>query len=272
MIFLETFNFSLTIFYLVGLKPATNRVTNKRKFTDHISVIITSASSVSITVYLVFFPHFPSYGVIFVLIYYGSLIPSLLMILTANVQCYLHKNTYYSILKQIGKLERMMKEKTLNLSINNFAFRYKLKVTMLYILFLLSQTLVFFEVWFLHLQNSWSSILISLIRLTYPMQLSHFVLHCDTVTMFFIELNKEIQNSPVILRTPNKIKFLKYVKLMHLDLWKLMVKLNNFFGLNLLFTTIFWFIDITHQLYWIFLSTHAKLNLLGLLGELKNKT
>lgn len=83
MIFLEQFNSSLKMFYLIGLKPATINGTNKRKFIDFITVIVTSTLSVSITIYLIFFPHFPSYGVIFVLIYYGSLTPSLLMILTA---------------------------------------------------------------------------------------------------------------------------------------------------------------------------------------------
>lgn len=264
MIFLEQFNFLLKIFYLIGLRPGIISETNVEKFLDLISVIATSAICALITIYLVFYPHFPSYGVIFVLIYYGSLLPTLLMILTANGHCYFNKNAYQIITNQIGKLEKMLKGKSSGIL---FVFRYKLKIIFLYTLHFSSQILVSIEVWFIDIQNSFSSLLISLIRATYPLQLLHFVLFCDIAAMFFNQINKEIQHAPTFVHTSSKVEFLKYVKLVHMDLWKLVVQINNFFGWNLLFTTIFWFIDIIHQMYWVFLNTHAKLNYLGLFGR-----
>lgn len=241
--------------------------TRAGKLKDFTTVTVTSTICGVISIYLTFFPHFPSYGVIFVLIYYGSLLPSLLMILTANGHCYFYRNSYQIIMNQIGKIEKMFNEKSLRLSFQYIAFRYKLKIVFLYILFFTSQILVFIEVQFLDSQNTCSSFLIATIRATYPMQLLHFVLYNDIATMFFIQLNEEIKHSPIFVHSFSKIEFLKYVKLVHMDLWKFVVEINNFFGWNLLFTTIFWFVDITHQLYWIFLNTHEKLYWLGIIGK-----
>lgn len=263
MIFLEQFNFLLKIFYLTGLKPGI-RETNMEKLTDLITVIVTSTICVVITIYLAFFPHFPSFGVIFVLLHYGSLLPSLLMILSANGQCYFNKNAYQIIMNQNGKLEKIFKEKSLRFL---FAFRYKLKIAFLYTLYFSSQIIVSIEVLLIDSKNSISLLLIFSIRAMYPLQLLHFILFCDIATMFFHQLNKEIRNSSTFVHTSSKTEFLKYVKLVHMDLWKLVVQINNFFGWNLLFTTMFWFIDIIHQLYWIFMNTHAKLNFLGVFGR-----
>lgn len=267
MIFFEQFNFSLKIFYIIGLKPATISGTNIRKFVDLIAVIATSSLCVSITIYLLFFPHFPSYGVIFVIIYYGSLLPSLLMILAANGQCYFNKNAYQIIIKQIGKMEKTLKEPSLRLSFKFIAFRYNLKFVIMYMLYFSSQICVFVEVWQVDSENALSSIFISVLRASYPIQLLHFVLYIDIATMFFGQLNEEIVHSLNFDHASSKIEFLKYVKLMHLELWKLVVGINDFFGWNLLFTSIFWSVDITHEIYWIFLNTHANVNLLGLFGR-----
>lgn len=264
MTFFEQFNFLLKIFYVIGLKPNIIRETNQGKVMDLITVLVTSSISTAITIYLIFFPHFSSYGVIFVLIYYGSLFPSLLMILTANGHCYFNKSTYQLITNQVGKLEKMFKGKSSQIL---FAFHYKLKIAFLYTLYILSQILVSVEVWFVDSQNSCSSFLISFFRAMYPLQLLHFVLFCDIATMFFHQLNDKVQHTPMFDHKSGKIELLKYVKLVHMELWRMVVQVNKFFGWNLLFTSIFWFIDTTHQLYWIFLNTHTKLNYLGLLGR-----
>lgn len=173
------------------------------------------------------------------------------------------------IINQIGKLEKHLDDKSLRLLIRSTAVRYKLKMVLLYIMYFLSQILVFVEVWLLDSENTLSSVFIMLFRATYPMQVLHFVLYCDIVTMFFRALNEDIRQSPIFVHHVSKIEFFKYAKLVHLDLWKLVVEINNFFGLILLFSTMFWFIDITHQLYWIFLNAYSKLNWLGIIGGYK---
>lgn len=266
MIFLNEFNFILKIFYFIGLKPSTIDKTFVQKFIDFITVAITSTVCLILTVYLIFVPHFSSYGIIFTLIYYGSLCPSLLMILTANWQCYFSKTTYQIIINQIDKLEKHVDEKSLRLSMDRLAFRYKLKTVILFILFFQSQILVFVEVWHIDPDRAFSSLLISSVRATYPLELLHFVLYSDIAAMFLNRLNEKVQHSPIFVHRSGKIDFLKYVKLVHSDLWKLIVGVNKFFGWNLLFTAIFWFINITHQLYWIFLAARDEPKALELAG------
>lgn len=265
MAFLEQFKILLLTFYLIGLKPMITR----NKFVNLVPGIVTSAIGIIVTTYLALFPHLTSYGLISVLIYYGSLLPSLLVIITANGQCFFNNATYHSITKHISKLENIFKERSLERSLQCVAPRYifRLKVLLIYILLFLAQGLVFAEVWFLDRKNLWSSFFISTIRANHPMHLFHFVLYINIVTIFFQILNEEIRNSPTFVVLSRKIEFLKYIKLMHMELWKLNGQINNFFGLNLLFITLYFFIYITHQVYWIFLNTHAKLDVLGLLGK-----
>lgn len=266
MIFLEQFSFPLKLFYFIGLKPTIKTQTKIRKLVDLIPVVVTSSLCVSLTIYLLFFPHFSSYGVIFVLIYYGSLIPSTLMIVTANGQCHFSKKDYKAIIDQIEKIEKQLDEKSIRLSIKCVAFRYQLKFVIIYTVFLASQILVFVEVWEIHSGKEWSSVVLSVVRATYPVQLLHFVLYCDIAAMFFKQLNGEFQHTPILVCKSDKIEFLKYVKLVHYDLWKLIHEINTFFGWNLLFMAMFWFIYITHQLYWIFLNTQETLYVLHVCG------
>lgn len=266
MIFFEQFKILLTFFYIIGLKPAITTRTKMERIVDLIPVIITSFLCGTLTIYLLFFPHFSSYGIIFGMIYYGSLLPSLLMILSATAQCFFNKKAYKAIINQIGKLEKQMDEKSVRHSLKCAALRYKLKFLIVYTVFFVSQILVFVEVLVLHPGRELSSFLISSIRATYPIQMLHFVLYGDIATMFLYQLNRKFRQTPTFVQKCGKIEFLKCVKLVHYNLWKLVDGINKFFGWNLLFITMYWFIHITHQSYWIFLNTHTKLFKLELFG------
>lgn len=275
MIFFEQFNLLLRVFTLFGFKPnLTIAETNLQKSINFVRVIVPSVIYIIVTLYLANYPHLTSYGIISVLIYYASFLPSVLMILTANGQCFFYNSSYQIILNLIGKVESRFKEKKLRLSLQCVAFHYRLKMVLVYSLYFFSQGFLFFEVWFLDSPHVLSSVFISVIRATHPLQLFHFIVYSDIIGMLFHELNVEIRNSPTFVHLSSKIEFLKYVKLMHMDLWKLVGQINHFFGWNLLFTTMYVFIYITHQFYWIFLNTHDKLDLLGLFGIYKrhNKT
>lgn len=266
MIFLEEFNLTLIFFYYTGLSPST-RSGSGSKFLDVAIVVTMSTLCASITIYLVFVPHFTGHGVIFTLIYYGSLPISLLMIISANLHCYFKRNVYHTIVNQVVKLEKHFDEKALTYSIKRLAFLFRIKFVILYWLCILSQTFVILEDLTFHTDRIGSTLLIFFIRATYPMQLLHFVLFSDVATLFFRELNTKVQKWPSVIHKSAKITYLKYIKLVHSDLWKLIVGVNNFFGWNLLFTSIFWFIYITHQLYWIFLTIHEKYGIFPMLGK-----
>lgn len=272
ILFCEQFNYFLRIFVLPGLKPVTIVETTPKKCLVVIHLLMTSVLCVWITLHLTFYPHLTSAGIVSVLIYYASLVPSLLMIISANGQCFFKRNSYHRITDLIASIEDIMKEKSLRQSLQSAAFRYRLKILFIYIPFFVSQGLLFVEVYFWDSQLLLSSFLISLIRATHPLQMFHFILYGDIIGMFFHGLNEEIKNLPACVLLSSKIEFLKYIKLMHMNLWKLNMSINNFFGWNLLFTTMYWFIYITHQFYWIFISTHDKIDVVGLIGTDHNFT
>lgn len=193
------------------------------------------------------------------------------MILNANARCCCCKHTYQSILNLIQQIECEYKQKTLReLPIQSIALRYRLKAALILVLFFLSQGLVFAEVWRANVNYLGSSFLISFVRITYPIQILHFILYNDILVMFMHKLNDEIKDLPDFLHSSSKIELLKFVKMMHMDLWKLVGLINNYFGWNLVFTLMYSFIYITGQLYWIYLTVHDKLDVLGLIGKSDN--
>lgn len=268
MLFIEQFSILLRIFYITGLKPVPTVESNLKDKVSLLPVILSPIFGTAIATYLAFFPHFDSHGPISVIINYGLILTSFLMILSANGQCFCYKRTYQSILNLIQQVEDKYKEKSLRrLPVQSIALRYRLKVASIFFLYFLSQGLVFAEVWLDNVNHLDSAFLTSFMRSTYPIQIIHFVLYNDIVVMLIHKLNDEIKDSPAFLHSSSKIEFLKYLKLMHMDLWKLVVMINNFFGWNLLFTIMYSFIYITYQLYWIFLTMHDKLDVLGVIGK-----
>lgn len=265
----EHFKILLRIFSFAGLAPifVTAAETN---YTYLIPAILTSLTSIVIVTFLLFFPHFESYGPINTIINFASLTSSLLMILSANWQCYYYKSVYLRIVRRIQQMEnRFTQTFSKKSSLKIIAFRYRLKVLLIFFLFFLSQGLVFTEAWLVgEAHGLVSSFFTSLSRFMYPIIILHIVLYSDTVTIFIQELNEDIRNSPICFHSSAKMELLKKIKLMHMDVWKLVMQLNRYFGWNLLFLVLSAFVYITYQLYWIFLTLQVKWNPIGLIGRL----
>lgn len=265
MLFNNRFSVLLKIFFISGSRPVPTESNLK-----YLPVIVSTILSITTAVYLAFYPHFNFNSTITVIISYSAILTLLFMILNANVQCCFAKCTYQGILNQIQKIERKFEQKTSRrLPIESIALRYRLKAAAIVFLFFLSQGLVLTEVWLANEKYLSSSFLRSLIRSAYPIQILHFVLYSDILVMFMHKLNDEIKDLPAFVHSSSKMEFLEYVKLMHMNLWKLVGLINKFFGWNLLFTVIYSFVYITFQLYWIFYTVHGKLDVLGAIGKTK---
>lgn len=268
MFLLEQFNTLLSLYKFIGLAPISAKAdTTLKKLIYILPVILVSFFSLCVATFLLVFPHFESYSSIHTIINFASQISFLLIIFTANCQCFHYKTVYQNIAYQIQQIEKRGQEKFWVRSSVNIKFKYVLKMGIIFFLFFLSQGLVFVEVLVTVSSHIWSSILTSLLRLIYPLAALHVILFSDIVTIFILELNEQIRNSITFFHSSSKIDILKNVKLMHMDLWKLVTQINVFFGWNLLFIIINSFINITYQLYWIFLALELKWNVLAIVGR-----
>lgn len=270
MVVLEQFNGFLKIYSILGQSPistATAKNTNWKKFTNLIPVILSSFLSICIATFLSIFPHFTN-GLIEIILTFLSLLSLLLVILTANWQCYYHRSIYQNVIIRIQQLENRCRNLfSANVQFQSMANQYRLKVFLSFIIFLASQGLVFGEASIISTWNAMlSSLLTSLMRSAYPIAVLHFTLYSDIIATFLQEINQQIRNSPNKFHSISKVKFLKTIKLMHLELWKLVVQINTYFGWNLLFLIVNALIFITYQLYYIFLMVQSKMNVLGLIG------
>lgn len=267
MFILENFNVLFQIFHLVGLAPisAIGQRSNTNRFAYLTSVILCSTSSIIIVTFLLLFPHLTSHGPIHSIIDMVHSLSSLLMILTAIGQCYYRKSTYMIIIHRTQKMEECFRKKVYAKFPVQCACRYRLKVLLILTLYFVTQVLVFIESW-LGDGSLISSFLISFIRIIHPLVVLHLVLYIDVATMFLQELNQHIRNSSIFFHS-SKLDLLKNIKLIHMNLWKLVKQINVFFGTNLPFLIINSFMYTTHQFYWIFLTAYAKWNLLGIIGR-----
>lgn len=270
MLVKEHFNVMLLIFQSLGLAtiPLIKKNSTFKYFVNYIPIALTATISSIVAIYLIFFPHFQPFSPIHTIINFASLIGFLLVVLTANCQSYIYRRIYQNIYHRIGQIENRCRQKFLAKFPMKMAMHYRLKVLLIFSLFFTSQGLVFVEV--LHLSEGrgmFSSFLTSLLRSMFPIAILHVVLYSDVITMFIDEINTQITYSPKCYNATNKIEFLKNVKLLHMDLWKLVGQLNVFFGWNLLLLIINSFIYITYQLYWIFLALELKWHTLGMVGK-----
>lgn len=269
MFILEHFNILLCLYKFIGLSPILIKAdTTLKQLICILPVILSSLFSLFIAIFLSVFPHFESYSSIHTIINFASQISFLFIIFTANCQCFYYKSVYRNIIHQIRRIENRGKDKFWVKLPVNIKLHYILKVVAVFLLFFVSQGLVFVEVLLNPVKSHiWSSIFTSLLRLIYPLAALHVILFSDIVTMCILELNEQIKNLVTYSNSSSKIDFLKNIKLMHMDIWNLVTQINIFFGWNLLFLIINSFIYITYQLYWIFLALELKWSLLALIGR-----
>lgn len=268
MLIFEHFHVPTRIFHFAGHAPICSLDLKTQTCSQLVSIAVSSFIAISMAVFLIFVPHLSAYGLIHNVIRLSSVLSGLFVILLANWECWRYKNVYQRLVQRTHRIEKFL--------VNTFSLNetqlipssYKTKVLLIFCLFFVSQSLVFSEVSLATgTRNLLSSVFTSLLRFIHPISVVHFMLYSDTVTIFIQNLNQQTQNSPACLDSKAQVEFLKSVKLLHLDMWKLVRQINIFFGWNLLFVVIHSFIYMQVQLYWIFLTLQVKFSLLGIIGK-----
>lgn len=259
------------IFQLFGFAPinTTTKNVKSNNFVDNIvnlvPTVLCTFFAVSIAYFLLIHPHFESYGPIHGIINMASLFTLTLIVMTGNCASFIKKSVHRNINYNIIQIEHKMHA---NIPIDpHFLRAYQLKMFLILFLFFLSQGLVFYEASLASSAGMLSSFFTSLFRFTVPMATLHVVMFCDTITNYFRRLNLRIKNVSAFFDTASKLEFLRSMKMMHNDIWKILVQLNRYFGWNLLFIVINSFIYITYQLYWIFVTLQKDWDKLGVVGR-----
>lgn len=268
-------NFLLRIFSIIGIAPYARlpKIGNPRTVSHLIPMITSSIFSLSLTIFLLIFPHFESLGPIHTIINFSYVWSLFLTISSANFQCHFYRAVYHRANQRIRQIQKKLSAGTSATKFSyQFQCRFRIKLLAIFVLFFASQGLVFIEVWLIsETRGLWSSLTASLVtstlRIFYPMHIFHIMLHCDVLTMFIRNLNVQAQNLSMRLSATDKVEFLKSIKSMHMELWKLIFNINKFFGWNLLFLMINSFIYISYQLYWIFLSFQLHWGLLAIISK-----
>lgn len=268
MFLYDHFNILFKIFYWTGLAPFPTLDGKVRYSTFIVSVIVSFLINIGVITVLLKFRFYELYGNIETIVnsvFIGSMSISNL---SANVQCYHYKSIYKKIIHGIVAMENNFNNKfSEKISFQKFAFSYRLKIFIMSILLCIYFILQFYESW---LQNDPNLFILTFLSfLTECMAslvLFHVVLYIFIVKMFITELNQRISNSPICFYTSSQVEFLKTIKCMHMDIWKLMVQINKFFSWNLPFLIIHLAIQSIYNVYWIFLTLQVSWNYLYVAG------
>lgn len=269
MFLLDHFQVLLKIFYWTGLAPFPTLDIKQQCYCHIISTIVSSLINVGYVVASFYFQLYTMYGNIAKIVNYAYVGSLSLSNLSAYIQCYHYKSVYRKIIEQIIKMEKNFNITfSTKSSFKTVSHRYRLEVCSISILLFISFTLQFYEAW-LHYDHK-ILIIVTFTVLNQFMSaliLFHVLLYICIVQMFICELNRRLRNAPICFYPKTKIEFLKTIKLMHMEMWRLMMKINTFFSWNLPFLFIHLTIQATYQSYWIFLIVQVEWNLLYVFGK-----
>lgn len=272
MLLYEHFNVMLTLFKLFGIAKIskTKKETRLKHFKEYTPVLVSTLIGLACAMYLIFIPPFNPYSSVHAILSYARLINLSLVVISANCQCFFYRSIYKNIHYRISRMEHRCKERFSATFPRKMAFHYRLKVLLIFSLFFVAQGLVLAEVLIISGRKALLSFFLNLtLRSIFPIAVVHVVLYGDLTTMFIEEMNLQISKTvPKSFYPSIKIELLRNVKLLHMDLWKLVAQLNIFFGWSLLVLIINSFIYITSQLYWIFLALELNWHKLAMIGKL----
>lgn len=267
---IKHFNAYLFVFFIIGVAPLYSEIVNEnhkkmKNKTYLIPVTISSILIVCIAGFLVYCNYLAELGQINTIINCCSVLSGMTFCLSAIFQCCYFPTLYQSLIFQINKIESsLVKRFSENLPLLPFAKRYKQKVMLLFFFLSVSIISATIALWKLFkMEGVFFAILQSFMSGFSGLVVSNSVLYIDMVEMFFRVLNLQIQNSSV---TCKKMKFLKYVKLMHMDLWKVVIQINDFFSWSFLFFTLNYMIYVVYDLYFVFHMLQTDWNAVGISG------
>lgn len=251
------------------MSPFSSFDGRQQTFIFSVLVIVSMLTNMGFLIIAISLEPYQMYGNIQKIVSYSFVVTLVFSNLSANVQCYYYKSVYKRISRQILTMESIFKAKfRQHIRFQAFANRYKSKVLAIFISLSIDLTLKFYESWIQHDFELFIKYCFScLVQCMSNLIICHALLYISIVQMFITELNGRIRSTPIRLSTSGKMDLLKTIKLMHMEIWKLIAQINKFFSFNLTFYIIALAAQTTYYLYWFFLILQVKWNLLYIFRE-----
>lgn len=254
---LKHFNNLLFVFFAFGLAPLRpGTFPLKIKFKSFFLPLIISLIWNVIIIGLQFnYNHPESFGRINKILTVASLSSGLAFNVSAILQCYFHSMEFQNLINQIEKIEKCFEMNfSERVTSSSFARRSRRKVLFMFSLAVVNDVVVIVVLeGFL---GKFDAIMIGLLDFTTNFfsvaVIIHVVIYVDIVQMYLNVLNSIVKNSPIRWYSARKMEFLKKVKLMHMELWKMVMHINHFFSWSLLYFTIDFMVSLVYDLYKIF--------------------
>lgn len=272
MLLLKHYKTYMRIFFIVGLAPfcaksetaeshsRTSKRTAVKSLFCKLVPIINMLISLSQFSFLLKIVDGTLDGKIHVILFYGYFILSILSNVIGNIQCFVYQSVYLDIVRRISHINRLFMTKfSKQIDFQRSYTIYKWKTLIIYSL-LLCATLTSYSL------NGWELSTTFLLRTVVTMletictlSALHPMLYIALIRIFIHEMTDAMKSTKkffqVTVAVLEKCEELKKLKLIHFEVYNLLNKINLYFGWNLLFLLMKYFVDITYNLYWIFIET-----------------
>lgn len=267
MLLLKLYKTFFCIFFVIGLAPfiTENEMTEPsvqrtaiKLFFCKLVPIINLLFSLSHFSFLLIILDGTLDGKIHVILFYGYFILNISSNIVSNIICFFYQSEYLDIIRRIDKIEQSFMNKfskEINLKKSYTSFKWK---TVIIYSILVGATLssYTFDGWQLSEKFVLRSV-VTMLETICTMGSLHPMLFIALIRMFIREMSEALKSSKKSFRMASSIlsEELKKIKIIHFEIYNLVTKINKYFGWKLLFLQVKYFVDITYNLYWIFIET-----------------
>lgn len=270
MLLFKYYKIFLHIFFVIGVAPlcteselaATHRRTKQRivqLFLCRLVPIINLIISLSQFSLLLKIVDGTLDGKVQVILFYGYFTLTILTNIVGNVQCFFFRSEYFDITRQVHHIEQLFRVKfSKQIDLQRSYNIFQLKILILFsMLICATLTSFLFNGWvFSH--TTMLRMVVTILETICTLGTLQPMLYVSLIRIFVQEMNVTLKSTKKIFRMADaifeKCEALEKLKLIHFEVYNLVNKINLYFGWNLLFFMLKYFVDITYNLYWIFIE------------------
>lgn len=268
MLIFNDYKIFLNIFFLIGLAPNVTKCEKTKigKFKTKKAIQLFLPKLVPLIGMLISLGQFSLLlkivdgtldGQIHVILFYGYFLLVVLSNIFGNIQCIVYRSEYKDIIRRINQIERLFLVKFSNrIDFQRSYTIFKRKTFIIFsILMIATLTSYTIQGWHLNKATLLRSV-VTILEIMSSFVCLHPILYLDIIRMFIFEMSDIFKKSKQYFQISAVIlgKDLKKLKSIHFEVCNMVKQINIYFGLNLIFLLIKFFVDVTYNLYWIFIE------------------
>lgn len=259
--FLKTYKHFLLIYFLFGLSPCfTIKLSTKAGSYGKLNFI---PCFISLTIVAAFLFHsvsmnheiFMLYGKINYFIAYGYMLTMIMLNLTSIYQCLRYRSEFFDLTRRIDRNEKTFSNSICSINSNKMRKEMIVKALLILLTYLVAIISLFLNE--PSMESLFYKIELSILQLRSALMTLQIITYVELVRAYLKASGKFILSASLTYiktHTEEKHINLRRLKNIYFDLWKIIQKVNYYFGWSLLALLIKCFVEVSYTFYYSFLA------------------